>query len=154
VPEPLLARIGDVTVSFALVEFAVRQVALLLLRADHGIGRVVTAELSFRALRALIINLYRERHGEDADFESLRSLMGRSDLEGKRNLITHSLWAAGKTKDTVTRIKTTAKERHGVRSELVSVSSDDLRELADDLKQLADDIQRFGISLVEAGKAG
>lgn len=154
VPDSLLARIGDITVSLALLESVIQTLAGSQIQDHQRIGQIITAELSFRNLRALSTSLYRERHGEDADFDTLRALMKRAaELEGLRNQITHSVWGAGDTAETVTRIKTTAKEKHGIRFDFEKVSDRDLGAVADEIKRLAEDVQRFWIHLVEAHKA-
>ncbi|CAB1057219.1 hypothetical protein D1BOALGB6SA_1958 [Olavius sp. associated proteobacterium Delta 1] len=102
-----------------------------------------------------MISLYIERHGkEDEDFEKLKDLMTRAgQAEEKRNQITHSVWGAGKDADTITRIKTTAKEKHGIRFHFEDVSSDDLAGFAEEIKLLAEEIQRYWIDLIEKDKA-
>jgi hypothetical protein len=152
VPEALLARIGDMTVSFALVESEVQSLVGSLIRDDERIIRPITAELSFRNLRAVVMSLYGERHGEDAGEALhalvLRALMKRAaELEHLRNQITHSVWGAGETAGTITRIKMTAKEKHGLRFDFQNVTAQDLGEVVDDMKRLAEDIQRFRIEL-------
>jgi len=112
VPQRLLIHIGDIVVSFALLTSTIQILIGSLIREHQRIGRIITAELSFRNLRALAISLYKERHGEDADFTTLRELMNRADdLESKRNTVVHSTWAAGDMVDTTTRLKTTAKQK-------------------------------------------
>jgi len=154
VPARLLVHVGDITVSFALLESTIQTLAGSLIAEHQRIGQIITAELAFRNLRALTISLYKERHGEDIDFAALRDLMKHAaDLEEKRNQITHSLWGAGDTADTVTRIKTTAREKHGIRFHFVNVGEQDLAGVANELKQLAADVQALWIRLLEAGKA-
>jgi hypothetical protein len=146
VPEPVLARIGDITVSFALLESVIQSLVGSLLQQEQRIGQIVTAELSFRNLRALTLSLYRGRHGEGGEYETLSALMQRaSDLEDLRNQITHSLWATGGTAETVTRIKMTAKEKRGLHFDFKKVTADDLAEVADEIKRLAFDIQEFWV---------
>jgi hypothetical protein len=154
VPEKLLVHIGDITVSFALLESTIQSLVGSFIAEHQRIGQIITAELAFRNLRALTISLYKERHGEDTDFGALRELMKRAaDLEEKRNQITHSVWAAGDTADTVTRFKMTAKERHGIRFQFQNVGEQDLAEVARALKQLAADVRGFGLRLIQNGKA-
>jgi hypothetical protein len=154
VPSQLLVHIGDITVSFALVESSIQGLIGSLIREHQRIGQIITAELAFKNLRALAISLYKERHDEDADFSTLRYLMKRAaDAEETRNQITHSLWAAGDTADTITRIKTTAKEKNGIHFHFEKVSETDLAAVALELKSLAADIQSFWIHLIEEGKA-
>jgi hypothetical protein len=153
VPEQVLARIGDITVSFALLESTIQALAGSQLQESQRIGQIITAELSFRNLRALATSLYRERHGEDADFETLREITKRAGrLEEERNQIVHSIWAAGKNPGTVTRIKTTAKERRGIHFDFQEVGADDLDIVANEIKTLAEEAQRFWIDLISAGK--
>lgn len=153
VPDIHLKHIGDMTVSFALLESTIQSLVGSLIYEHQRIGQIITAELSFKNIRALLISLYLERHGEDGDFVELRELMkSASQLEEKRNQITHSVWAAGDSAETITRIKTTAKERHGIRFHFESVKAQDLQGFVVDIKELADKIQRFHFKLLKDGK--
>jgi hypothetical protein len=153
VPEPLLARIGDITVSFAMLESQIQSFVGSLIYEHQRIGQIITAELSFSNLRALALSLFRERHGEEnLDFGRLRDLMKHAgELEAKRNQITHSIWGAGGSSDSVTRIKTTAKERHGIRFDFTRMSEADLGNIAVEIKTLAHDVQRLYLDLVTTG---
>lgn len=147
VPESHLAAIGDITVSFALLESLMCSLTHDILESSHRIGQIVTAELAFKNIRALAISLFLELHGETTELSTLRLLMKRAaTLEEKRNQITHSLWAVGDTTETITRIKTTAKEAHGIRHQFEQMSVDDLRALAALISELAEDIQSFHIA--------
>jgi len=154
VSEKLLVQIGDITVSFALLESIIQILVGSFLAEHQRIGQIITAELSFKNLRALTKSLYKERHGEDTDFGILRELMKRAaNLEGKRNLITHSVWAAGDTADTVTRIKMTAKETGGLSFQVKKFGENDLKAVAHDLKELSAEILEFMQRLIQNGKA-
>jgi len=154
VPEEHLKHIGDITVSFALLENCLQTLAHSLLGTRQRLGQIVTAEISFKALRALTVSLYLERNGEDEDVAEFRELIKRAaETEDKRNQITHSLWAAGQNKESITRIKATAKEKHGVRFHFENVTSNQLAELAKEIKVLALDIQNFWTSLIQKGRA-
>lgn len=153
VPGQHLKAIGDITESFALLENTLETMIGSMLNEKQRIGQIITAELSFKNLRALMISLYLERHGEeDADFATLKGLMNRAGrAEEKRNQITHSLWLAGDGA-TITRHKTTAKEKHGIRFQFEQLSINDLEAFAMEIKTLAEEIQRYWIQLVTAGK--
>ena len=155
VPDQHLKYIGDIMVSFALLESHIQLLIGSMLNEGWGFGRIITAELSFKNLRALIISLYMERHGKkDADFGKLKELMiHAAQIEEKRNQITHSIWAAGKDADTITRIKTTAKEKHGIRFQFEDVSSGYLADFSTEIKVLAEEIQSFMLHLMKNGKA-
>ena len=154
VPDEHLKHIGDITVSFALLESCLQTLAQSLLGAGQRLGQIITAEVSFKALRALTVSLYLERNGEDENIERFRALIRRaSETEEKRNQITHSLWAAGQDAANITRIKTTAKEKHGIRFHFENVTGEQLAEFAREIKVLAHDIHNFWISLIQTGKA-
>lgn len=153
VPEAHLKCIGDITVSFAMLE---SQIALLigsLIYEHQRIGQIITAELSFKNLRALLVSLYLERHGEDSEFKKLREYMKRAgQVEEKRNQITHSVWVVGKDRNHITRIKTTAKEKHGIRFQFNEISSEKLLDIAKEIKSLAGELQNFYVELLEKNK--
>lgn len=154
VPDEHLKHIGDITVSFAMLESQLQTLAQSLLGAGQRRGQIVTAELSFKALRALTVSLYLERNEEDEYLEEFRSLIKRAaDAEEKRNQIVHSVWGAGNGPLSITRIKTTAKEKHGIRFHFEDVSAGDLAEFAAEIKALAGDLLQFWIKLLDVGKA-
>lgn len=152
-PEDHLKEIGDITVSFALLEFHIQHLIGSLINEHQRIGQIITAELSFKSLRALLISLYLERHGEDDDFNKLRDFMKRAgQTEEKRNQIVHSVWAAGKDKQYITRIKTTAKEKYGIRFNFEEVSIKDLNEFANDIRKLAEELMNFQSDMLSRHK--
>ena len=154
VPRSILEQIGDITVSFALLETSIQTLAGSLIAEHQRIGQIITAELSFQNIRALLVSLYIERHGMDDDYEKLRALNSRAaELEGKRNQITHSIWAAGNAPDTATRIKTTAKEKRGARFDFQQMDVSGFKAIGDDIKRLSNDYHRFHSYLLENGKA-
>ncbi|MCP4444306.1 MAG: hypothetical protein GY811_03035, partial [Myxococcales bacterium] len=144
--------IGDITVSFAMLEMQLQSLVGSLLKETQRISQIVTAELSFKALRALILSLYRQRHEEGAEFAELRELMVSAQrLEERRNVVTHSMWAASGTPDAITRIKTTSKESKGIRFQFETTTEQDLTTLAHDIKVAAAKIQRFCIDGMNSG---
>jgi hypothetical protein len=153
IPEGHLKHIGDITVSFALLESIIQLMIGSLIFEHQRIGQIITAELSFKNLRSLLISLYVERHGKDDDFKVLREFMKRAAaIEDKRNQITHSIWSAGQNSNSITRIKTTAKEKHGIRFNFENVTEQDLKNVALDIKNLGEEIQNFHMSLLDKGK--
>jgi hypothetical protein len=93
-----------------------------------------------------LASLHRERHGKDDDFARLADLMRRADkVEQRRNEVVHSIWAAGGSPDTVTRVKFTAKVKHGWRVREEQVSARDLAETAEAIRELAAELQYLQI---------
>jgi len=153
VRKELLFHMGDITVSFVMLEFHFQMLAGSLINENQRIGQIVTAELSFRALRGLVTSLYRELHGEDADFGTLVDLMKRAQaLEEIRNQITHSMWLPGDAANTAMRFKTTAKEKQGLKFSFEKMGELEFAKVASDLKLLAGEILGFTIQLTRSGK--
>jgi len=149
VPSKHLEKIGDITVSFALLEIYIKSFIESLLGFHQRISQIITAELSFRNLRALLISLYKERYGEDNNFKIARDLMNRAGkIEEARNQIAHSFWGAGKDVYSITRIKTTAKEKYGLQFKFENIKVNDLAKIADDIKKLASEIMDFNFALM------
>ena len=153
VPVQVLTQIGDITVSFSTLEFILKMLVGSLIAEHQRIGQIITAELSFRGLRALLVSLYLERHGKDDDYDTLQALNSRADkLEKNRNQIMHSMWGAGHALGTVTRIKTTAKEKRGAHFDFERMGIDAFKRIAIELKQLAYEYQSFLSALLDKRK--
>lgn len=148
VPQNLLVQVGDITVSFALLESEIESLVGNLISHDQRMGQIITAELSFRNLRALLVSLYLHRFGKDSNYKQFRELIMRlGNIEAKRNVITHSLWAVGETADTISRIKTTATEKHGFKFDFETMSENQFVDIATEIKVLASDVQVFALML-------
>lgn len=153
VPEKLLARIGDITVSFAILENVIQGLVRSFINEHQRVGQIITLEVPFKTLRALAISLYKDRHGADEDYRTLKALMTRaSTLEERRNQITHSVWGGGGP-DKVTRIKGTAKEKKGLHFSAEEMTESDFNKIATDLRQLAHEVQQYMIHLIDLRKA-
>jgi hypothetical protein len=127
IPERLLVQIGDMTVSFGLLEFQMRQIFVYLVNQSAHVGEILGSYLSFGNLRAAIISLYKERFGEDPLYPELRNLLIQAQkIEEERNAITHSLWGGGSNPFTAIRFKVTAREKKGLTTVSKDYTEDDL----------------------------
>jgi len=159
VPDEHLKHIGDITVSFALLESQIKTLIGSLIAEHQRIGQIITAQLSFRNLLDLVISLYLERHGEDDDYLKLKLLMNKAgnieeNGEGvSRNKIIHSIWAAGRDKDHITRVKTNERKKNGLKFQFEELSAQELAAFAKETRNLADEISRFYLKLIENNKA-
>ena len=148
VPGKQLQHIGDITVSFELLLSEIQSLIWKLLDQDQRVGQIITSELSFRNLLNLLSSLYLEKKGQDDKSEKLNDLLKKAnEIEGTRNGITHSIWGAGKDIEHITRIKTTAKQKAGLRFVFEEVSASSLSDFATEIKTLAGEIQEFRLEL-------
>jgi len=153
IPE-ILVHIGDMTVSFALLEWHLKVLTGSFICEHQRATQIITAELSFKQTLALASSLYLERHGKDGDYSTLRSLIGKATrIEDERNLITHSIWTAAEEPGEVGRVKTTAKIRKGYAFQFEKMNASDFKLIADRIKSLGDEVLHFYCHLVSQKKA-
>jgi hypothetical protein len=154
VPAEHLRMIGQITVNFALLENAISFFVWTWISNEQRVGQIITAELSFRNLVGLLSSIFRHRMGDSEKVEELEALLTRAlQVEEKRNIITHSVWGAGNTRETITRVKTTAKKAKGLRHQFEQMSVADLNEIAEQVAVLAHEIQMFMIGQMDSGEA-
>ncbi len=150
VPEKHLIEIGNIIVSFALLENSLQSFIGKMISGKQRVGNIITSELSFKNLRAISINLYIDIYGKSTNYEELKRLISEAgNLEVKRNKIVHSVWGAGKNSDYITRIKKTAKERKGLYFQFEEMSNQDLKKIADDIKICIYNISTFKFSNIK-----
>ena len=141
------------TVSFALLELQLQSFMGCLIREHQRVGQILSSYLSFSNLRAAIISLYLERHGEDEDSARLKELLSEAGkVEEERNRITHSIWAAAASSDSIIRIKFTARESRGFHAASEQYDADRLSGFAGSVGELAWQILQFQIDLIKRGK--
>jgi len=141
------------TVSFALLESEIQGLLRALIREHQRLGQIVASQLSFSKLRATVISLYLDRHGEDDDFKTLKQLMNRAGtVEQERNRLTHSIWGAGNGPDDITQMKITCREKHGY--EFHSAQWDEAKfiEFNEGIKELAGAFVVLHMELLRKGK--
>jgi hypothetical protein len=145
VPPEHLTQLGDITVSFALLESALKYIVWSLISNDQMIGQIITAEIPFKSIRALAISLYIHKKGKDNQgYIKLKELMSlASNIEERRNQIIHSVWGAGKDVNHITRIKTSAKESKGLQHNFEEISIEYLKKFSNEIKQVAENLNNF-----------
>jgi len=154
VPEPVLAAVGDLTISFANLEMHVELVVWSLVSSNTRIGQAITSELGFSRLPVIALSIYRELHGEDEDFMQLQELMKQSlSMAEERNSLIHSVWGVGDSEDSAIRAKVTAKLKHGVRFDSHPVDVAEVRAAAERMRVISGQILLFVSRLMRTGKS-
>ncbi len=154
VPARNVQAIGDVVVSFALLENALQMLAGSLIAEHQRVGQIITSELSFSGVRALTKSLYIERHGNDEHSDRLKDVLTiAAQLEGRRNQIVHSIWGGGGVTDTITRMKATSKEKRGFQFSSEDLNAEDIFKIARSIRACAQVVQELYIELLNLGKA-
>ena len=111
------------------------------------LGQIVTAELSFRQKIDLLSSIYRDKLNNSTELAELdRVLAQAAQAEQKRNIVVHSVWTAYAVKETVARIKATAKRRSkGLKLEIKNMSVEDLEDVANYIANVAYEVQTLVI---------
>lgn len=136
----LQRELGRLCMGFAYFETAVAcAVGFLANRTEFAIGHILVAELSFRARLAMFSTLYPQRVPA-ADEAAVNSFIADAHmLEEERNKLVHSFYWPGPVGDPkATRIKTTAKERKGLRIQFEDVSPSVIAAQADKAWKIPD----------------
>lgn len=147
VAEDILARIGDVTVSFANLEVTLHFLIYDLLGAGQRVGRAVCSQVPFKTLRSLAVSICLERVGEGPEAKIIGELMARATkAEEERNTVAHSWWGANGPGN-VQRMKSSANQKDGLKLAIATMTEADLRDIADRSKILTHDLFEFMLSL-------
>lgn len=119
VSDDILRELGKAVVFQAQLESMIGHYIGRLLSLPSHQAQIVTAELSFKNLIGLLSSILIERLGEaselHSDFKAIKK--GLYAFEAFRNNVAHSIWVHSEGFDPLkaTRMKTTSKERNGLR---------------------------------------
>ncbi len=153
VPSDMLRAIGDMTVSFALLEMTIQDLVGWFISGHQRIGQIVTSEAAFPRLLNMARALYIDQHGRDGHYQDLDALLREAEnAYSQRNLVTHSIWATGSTLDSAMRVKFSARDKKGFTATFKEMDAHGVHEQAEGFKALAYRVQMFWISLFDAGK--
>ncbi len=142
-----LASIGDVVVSFNLLEQFYHMITWGILTDSQELGRAVTAKMSFRKLREIALELYKKKNGEDGLYSEFLILKKKVDkIEDERDRIVHDLWMG--VGGELSKIQTTMKQS-------IRTSYDDGKfiELLDMMDTTGDDLLYIFSRMIDQGKA-
>ena len=134
--------IGKISVAFAELESWLSSFIWSLISSEQHIGQMVTAEMSFSRKLDLLVSLFQYRCKDTQECDQLKSLITRlSDLEQQRNTVQHSLWIRQSADPTeATRLKITAKRRHGLSHAKTALTSQPLESLTRDLQMAVSEL--------------
>jgi hypothetical protein len=117
--------------------------------SDTTVGQIITSQVSFRKLLAILSSLFRYRVSDDLLVQSLDDLLkNAAKVEDKRNTFIHSVWFVDNS-GTSSRVKLTVRQKHGFQIQNEDVDDKRLNEFADELLGLADEFVTFCNGLYE-----
>ena len=117
--------IGEVVNGFEQLDDQMATAIAFLLRRGEYVGRIVTAELSFKAKVNLLAVLFAHERPQSEYVADLRELAAAClQVEGRRNQIVHSRWLPEGDGHSVKRIKHTARGKKGLRTDEEGLAPD------------------------------
>ncbi len=137
--DEVLTEIGKITVVFSLIEHSLGEIIGKIVTVGgrpRQLGKIVTAELSFRQLVSTLDSLLFFALGKDnecvAQFARVKPLLSQAAQE--RNVVVHSVWAKqSESADPhlTIRMKTTARQKKGLGEDWVSMDLEGIRRISD-----------------------
>jgi hypothetical protein len=135
ISDEILAEIGKIVVVHGLIEDSLANIigSIVSIKTRPELGKVVTAELSFKQLISTLSSLLTlclgKKHECTTEFESVKKLL--YSAEQQRNLIVHSVWVNHDEPESpsVFRIKTTAKDKVGLRTQFVKLDAKEIQAI-------------------------
>ena len=135
----MLSEIGKITVAFSYIEHSLAELIGKIVTVGgrpRALGDILTAELSFKQRIGTLESLLLFALGKEHDFtkQFLQAKFFLFKAEQERNLVIHSLWgAANEAEDPnkIVRVKTTAKQKRGLRTDYVSMDLNDLKRITE-----------------------
>lgn len=146
--DEFLVELGRVTETFSALEHSLKLLAGAMVSEDDELGRIITAQLPFRALLDLVgsLALYRFEHnpleveGTPLLEHIVRVLRDAEAVEQRRNDIIHSAWMLGMFTDTAIRVKHTARKKKGLAMAHEHMAPRDMRVIAADASACGADV--------------
>lgn len=135
-----LKELGRVVLHFAGLEHLVDSLNSRLVNRGDDIGDIIGAQLSFKNKLNLLDALIRDRVDDAGVLDSLKKSVGRAiAAEEERNRIIHSDWIADEGEGgLIFRVKSTARQGHGLKRSNDSFAPEDLRKVAQHLHDAAE----------------
>lgn len=113
----------------------------LLISEDALLGKIITAELSFRNKLGLLHSLYLYRAAVQKTPASFKTLLGRLHrVEERRNMILHSNWIKSPFCGVLTRYKYTAKPGKGFVHHTEDFQPDQIETIVTEIQSVGDDL--------------
>ncbi len=134
--ERYFRAIGQVTHAFSNLELQLAFVAMTLIGDDQSVGLVVTSKMSFSTLCSIIDALAAHYFEQDQalldDFK--RVVRKATDLEQKRNAMTHSGWGENENAS-LSRIKFSIRKGR-LQTRMQDTTPGELEELAESIRKV------------------
>jgi hypothetical protein len=133
--------IGRICMAFQQLEELVSCLIGRLTSDDNQLGRIITAQLSFRNKVALLCSLYLYRAAVPEPPEAFKTLLARlRRAEERRNTMLHSYWVKSPVCGMLIRFKYTAKSAKGFAHHVEDLEPANIEAIAEETELVAEDL--------------
>ena len=157
ISDEILAEIGKITVVFNLIENSLTEIIVKIVTVGNrkrDLGLIITAELSFKqlvsTLSSLLLFTLEKNSPYFLQFDKISKLLYKAEQE--RNVVVHSLWASKLESTSTTeviRMKTTAKNKKGLRKDFIKMNLDELKNISDLIGEAYKELCLFELNFQE-----
>lgn len=133
VPKDIRAEIGSIVIFQGSIEFELRACISLLIRVNSDAVEMISAELSYKQLIALVSSLMIQKVGKDSELykEFSQAIAKLDEFEMLRNRVAHSHWShsidAMALQNQAARHKSTSKRGQGIQKVTEEVTLTELQ---------------------------
>jgi hypothetical protein len=145
-PKPVVHLIGEIAVTFGILELflelAIWQMIAGKDEALQKLGEAITAEMSFDRRVHAFYSMFALKFPEEAKDPELKEIIAELfAVQDKRNQVLHSAWSYSEKFGAFTRMKASAKAKHGLTRKMSTVEPEELVATHTQISELAN---RFG----------
>ncbi|KKP90711.1 MAG: hypothetical protein UR94_C0024G0023 [Parcubacteria group bacterium GW2011_GWA2_36_10] len=134
-------KIGEISCNFSLLELYLSCFITRLISEDTKIGTIVTCEMSFQNLLKAFHSLLKYKINNEKDLKEANKLVKKlNSLEQERNKIVHSVYLSESDSKNIVRLKTTAKQNHGLKTTTEPVNLKKFTLLNEEIDQAIKDL--------------
>lgn len=136
--EDFIKSVGRLTLNFAHLEFCF----MLLVGSQSGspqpLNQIITSELSFKQLLNVSAGIYREIEPDLKKIGIFEEILKESsEMEQKRNTVTHSFYGHNRKTKTIIRRKNTVRRAQGLVEHEEKIDAETVNKIADQINNLS-----------------
>ncbi len=147
---PVVHMIGQISVDFQITELFVEGAIWQMMAPEGGplleVAQAVTAEMSFDRKVHAFASVYRLQRPDAVDDVFRQLVADLFKVQELRNAVIHATWNYSEKLQAFTRMKASAKAKHGLRRTLSPVAPAKLVDVQNQIEEVAN---RFGAFVIE-----
>ena len=151
---PIIHAVGEIAVAFGNLELFVSLAIWQLLgigdKTAVQLAHAITAEMSFDRKVHAFASMYKIRFPPDANSSELKQLIARLfEVQDRRNQVLHSNWPEPDDEAERLRVKSSAKAKHGLVTNVSAETADNMFEIVKAIHDVGQDFATFALENIQ-----